>query len=167
MNFLEKINALYEQEAELINASLGFDNVRSTLYELKYLLAIVYYYQGSHKNLKNSVRILEEILGKNKNQFDYASTDEERESIYRYLVSGFDLLASDVNLNGPKETAIYHREKLYYSWLLVSLNSQDNEELMKLKLARLAREFFSVMDKNGDRFREIYAPFMVDNGVTE
>ncbi len=166
INFLERINDVYEQEADFINASLGFNSIRNTIYELKYLLAIVYYYQGSYKNLKKSIHTFEDILGDNKNKISYAFSKEERRLTYSFLVSAFDLLinlkhASITNL----DVASYKREKLYYLWQLVTTLYEDNEALRILKLTRLTKESFSVMDKESDRFRELYAPFIIANGV--
>ncbi len=165
MNFLEKINQSYDNEYELINASLGFDNIRSTIYRLKYLLAMVYYYQGSYRSLKKSVKVFEDVLGENENNFDYTSTDKDRGSVYSYLASGFDLLISDAGTTGPREMLIYKRNKLYYLWQLVTIYNQDNETLRDLKLRRLVGDYYPIMDKNGVRYREVYAPFMIKNNI--
>ncbi len=166
LNFLSRMNQIYEENEEGLVLAIGADDLRATIFELKSLLAILYYYKGDYKSVVNSIGIFKEILGHNGSNYFYVSDgDASRTTVYYYLVSAYNLL---LKMEHPAVTYLssieFVREKLFYSWQVVMADG-EREDLKNFRLRKLSLQYYDDMDKNGARFREIYAPFMVENNI--
>lgn len=158
---LEKIGSIYKQYYEgFVALGVSPDDLEDLIMKEKVLDSIILYAIGGEKQLKKAISNFEFLLGANVEKRVYITKDDNKRTIYKYLISLYKQIGKYyVRKHDRKEKNI---SLLYYRWKLAELINKDNEELKNFKMAQLVREYYPYMSVDSQIFEQMYKKYVID-----
>jgi len=147
-------------KSNLILAGVPESDVNRTEFRLKRLSGVMMFLDGSPLAVRTAVDKLESIIDQVAHGVKDMGNNDELAEVYTYLVSAAHQVYADT-ANGDRATALaYLRKELYYLWRYTEMKNAGNEKLKEAKLMEVTRQYYPIMDLEGNHYINVYKPFV-------
>ncbi|MBN8217870.1 MAG: hypothetical protein J0L75_14600 [Spirochaetes bacterium] len=147
-------------KSNLILAGVPESDVNKTEFRLKRLSGVMMFLDGSPMAVRTAVDKLESIIDQVAHGVKDMANNDELAEVYTYLVSASHQVYADT-ANGDRATALaYLRKELYYLWRYTEMKNAGNEKLKEAKLMEVTRQYYPIMDLEGNQYINVYKPFV-------
>ncbi len=143
-------------------AGVNENEVKTTEFKMLRMRGILSLLRGGVDDLRNATASFETILT---NAREALSQDDVAE-VYTYLIGTLDQLYQYYASSSPALGISYIRKQLYYVWKLALLKNGSNEKLRDVKLMDLVKIYYTIIDYEGQDFKDLYKPYVDKLGLS-
>lgn len=146
--------------SNLVLAGVSAAEVNQVEFRLKRLSGVMMFLDGSPVAVRTAVDKLESIIEQIAHGAKDMANNDELAEVYTYLVSACHQVYLD-QANGDRATALtFLRKELLYVWRYTELKNAGNEKLKDAKLMEVTRQYYPIMDLEGNSYIQIYKPYV-------